>query len=481
VDTEHFERLLTWRDGFALALVIPLAIFATVTPSIAAIGSLGVILIFAISGTVALIQNRLFAEMATMFPDKAGGITMFANEAWKRRCAPLGVLASYGYWSAWSFGMGVFALSFGSLIHAQFFSDVTWSVSLGSADVGLGHLIGLGALIVSTVLNTRGIEFTIGLNKILGGVALLMIAVVVVGPLLTGDFDASGLTYGLNAEGLDWGGWRVALVFLFLFGWTVYGTEVCATIAPEYRDPQRDVSKALMASAALTLVVAVLVPIGLGGTIGDAAIAADPSAALVGVFHEVLGSGSSVVTLVLAASMLMILNVASANSARALFGIADDGMAPIQLAHLNKHGQPSRAIFIGFVVNALLLMFVGNVLGIIFASNVGAFVALTLSLCGFVLLRIDRPDAARPINVGRLGIPLAITLVIFSLTLLVVGFLSPAEAGYGGLTEQIIGVAVLVLPLFLWAYRRVVQDKFPLSLTTASEPVVEPDTEVRRR
>ena len=107
MNSDHFERRLTWRDGFALALVIPLAIFATVTPSIATIGSIGVILVFAICGSVALVQNRLFAEMATMFPDKPGGITMFANEAWKRRCAPLGVLASYGYWAAWSFGMGV--------------------------------------------------------------------------------------------------------------------------------------------------------------------------------------------------------------------------------------------------------------------------------------------------------------------------------------------------------------------------------------
>jgi amino acid transporter len=266
-------------------------------------------------------------------------------------------------------------------------------------------------------------------------------------------------------------------VFLFLFGWTVYGTEVCATIAPEYRDPKRDVRKALMASAALTLVVAVLVPIGLGGTVDDAAIAADPNSALVAAFHEVVGAGASVVTLVLAATMLMILNVSSANSARALYGIADDGMGPTQLAHLNKHGQPSRAILVGFAVNALLLLFVGSVLGIIFASNIGAFVALTLSLCGFVLLRIDRPDAERPFNVGRLGVPLAVALVIYTLTLLVVGFFSPAEAGYGGRTEQLIGLAVLVLPLLLWAYRRVVQDKLPLSLTAVSEPVGEPPTE----
>jgi hypothetical protein len=117
------------------------------------------------------------------------------------------------------------------------------------------------------------------------------------------------------------------------------------------------------------------------------------------------------------------------------------------------------------------------VLGIIFASNVGAFIALTLSLCGSVLLRIDRPNAERPFNVGRLGIPLAIALAIYSLALLIVGFFSPAEAGYGGRTEQIIGLAVLVLPLLLWAYRRVIQDKLPLGLTTGGEPGLEPSTE----
>jgi len=34
----------------------------------------------------------------------------------------------------------------------------------------------------------------------------------------------------------------------------------------------------------------------------------------------------------------------------------------------------------------------------------------------------------------------------------------------------------LVLPMLLWAYRRVVQDKLPLSLTTITEPADRPST-----
>lgn len=473
-----FEKKLNWRDGVAFALIIPIAIFATVAPAIAAVGSLGMVLIVAIASVVALLQNRLFAEMASMFPDKPGGIAMYANEAWKRRFSPLGVIASYGYWAGWAFGMGVFALAFGSLIQAEIFAGSNWSIPVGSADVGLGHVIGLGVLALSTILNSLGVELTIGLNKILGGVALLMIAVVVIGPFLTGDFDASGLTYGLNADGLEWGGLKLAMVFLFLFGWTVYGTEICASIAPEYKDEKRDANRALIFSALLTLVVAILVPIGLGGTVTDAAIAADPAAAYTTAFDEVLGAASVVVTLILAASMLMILNVASADAGRALYGIARDGMGPRQLAVLNRRHQPARAIIVGSVVNAALLLFVGNVLGIIFAANIGYIAAILLSLIGYLMLRRSNPNPERAIRLGGAWSGVAAVLVIYTAALLVVGFLNPDLGGYGGRTEQIVGLAVLLLSLLLWAYRRVVQDKRSLSLATGDEEVPGPSTTI---
>jgi len=62
--------------------------------------------------------------------------------------------------------------------------------------------------------------------------------------------------------------------------------------------------------------------------------------------------------------------------------------------------------------------------------------------------------------------------VIYTVVLLLVGFMPPADAGYGGRTEQIIGLGVLVRPLLLWAYRRIVQDKLPLEMTVG-DPVVD--------
>src|SRR5262245_1556883 len=98
-----FARVLTWRDGFTISLVIPVAIFATIGPSIATVGSGSLAVMFAIAGTFAIIQNFLFAEMAAMFPDKAGGISLYAHEAFKRYFAPLGCVIVFGYWAGWAF------------------------------------------------------------------------------------------------------------------------------------------------------------------------------------------------------------------------------------------------------------------------------------------------------------------------------------------------------------------------------------------
>jgi amino acid transporter len=469
-----FRRELSWRDGFAIALVIPVAIFATIGPAIAAIGTWAVAALFAISCVLALAQNRIFAELSAMFPDKPGGIALYAHEAWRRYFTPIGSIAAFGYWAGWAFANAVFALTLGQLLQAQFFPDATWTVSVGGPDVGLAHFIGVGCLITVWGLNTLGIRPAVQLNKVLGLVAVGLMGILVVGPLLTGDFHVHNLTWGLGADDQAWGGLRLALVFLFIFGWTAYGTEIGATFAPEYRNRHRDTSLALRCAGLFTLVVATTLPLGLGGNVGDAAITKDPGGFYTGAFERVIGPASGLVTIVLCASLYLVMNSCTADAGRALYGIAKDDMTIKQLNHLNSNGVPARAMFLDLVLNIVMVLFVGNVLAIIFTANVGYFVAICFALSGFLLLRRDRPDWPRPIRLGRGWIAVATALVAVNLVLLVVGFLNPADAGYGGATEQLIGVGILLLSVVLFAYRRLVQDHAALQLAERV-PAVAPD------
>src|SRR5690606_30751261 len=108
----------------------------------------------------------------------------------------------------------------------------------------------------------------------------------------------------------------------------------------------------------------------------------------------------------------------------------------------------------------------------IFASNIGYILATVFALSGFILLRRDRPDWPRLIRLKRGWIVIAAVLTLYNLGLLVIGGLSPAEAGYGGLTEQLIGAGVLVLSLVLFAYRRIIQDGGSLRLREVGEAAV---------
>ena len=83
-------------------------------------------------------------------------------------------------------------------------------------------------------------------------------------PYITGDWSSSNIDFNIGANG----GLALALVWLYFMCWSSYGIEVVATFAPEYRDTQRDTRMALRTAALFSAVVYVLLPLGLGGTLG---------------------------------------------------------------------------------------------------------------------------------------------------------------------------------------------------------------------
>jgi trimethylamine:corrinoid methyltransferase-like protein len=102
---------------------------------IGAVGAWGTILIAGLVAVIAVVQGFLFAEMASMFPDKPGGIALYAHEAWKRYFAPIGSLAAFGYWMGYSLVLAITGIIVGSLVQAQWFPNVTWTVSTGAVDL----------------------------------------------------------------------------------------------------------------------------------------------------------------------------------------------------------------------------------------------------------------------------------------------------------------------------------------------------------
>ena len=99
---------------------------------------------------------------------------------------------------------------------------------------------------------------------------LIPLLIFIVLPYFTGDWHSSNITYQhvANPNGGNFSNLSVALMWLFIMGWSAYGVEICASFAPEYHDTKQDTSLALRSTAAFSLFVFIFLPLGLGGVVG---------------------------------------------------------------------------------------------------------------------------------------------------------------------------------------------------------------------
>jgi amino acid transporter len=266
------------------------------------------------------------------------------------------------------------------------------------------------------------------------------------------------------------------LTWLYFMGWSSYGFEACATVAPEYRDTARDTPKALRASATFSVLVYALLPLGLGGTLSTSQVADDPTAiAFFKTAFDAIGGHfiGGVLVVCLCCGIVLTMSTATMDGSRALYGIAKDGMTIKQLGTLNKYNVPERGMFVDAALNIFLAVFFGTAIEILAAGNLGYILAHVFALSGFLLLRRDRPGWPRPIRLSRVWVPIAALLALANLAFIVLGgFVFADKYGYG-LSKTLIGVGVLCISVLLYVYRRRVQDGLPLHWREATPSMPE--------
>src|SRR5262245_39331931 len=291
VEERQLVKSMTWWDGFVVALANPGFLIAALGASIGVLGTTGAFVLWTISVLLGALQNNIYAELATMFPEKPGGIALFAHEAWRKYLTFIGPVATFGYWFAWSSVLAINGLVVGTLMQSEWFSGSTWSHSGAGFDINLAILLGCFAILIVWIINVYGVRPAVWLGYVTGALLLLPIFVLVFLPYVTGDWHSSNMQWNIGTGG----GLGLAMTWLYFMGWSSYGFEAVASFAPEYRDPVRDTPRALRASAAFSVLVYALLPLGIGGTLGTEAIANDPTfiAFYTDAFKELVGNALS--------------------------------------------------------------------------------------------------------------------------------------------------------------------------------------------
>ncbi|MHA3724982.1 APC family permease [Leucobacter sp. HY1910] len=456
---EEYAQTLRWWDGFTISLSIPAALFIGMGYAIGAVGGWTTLALLGAVAIIACLQNFIYSELAGMFPRIVGGIAAYANEAWRSRTTIVGPLAAFGYWFAWSSSLAIYGIQIGSLVQAQWFPEQTWTISTGLADIGFAHFVGLGVLVLGWILNILGMRVAMWLMYVTGAVILIPIIVFALAPFFSGQWDVANLEWGLADSGEA--GWTTWIAWMFVLAWSVYGVESVASFTPEYKRPVSDTRRALRLAGVFVIAVYVLVPLGVGGLADRQDVISDPVAFYSGLFENLLPGSGPVVTICLIAGLMLLMMMTTADGGRVLQGSAEQGLTIKQLGELNRFGMPARAMTFDLVLNVILIVFVGEALAVITAGIMGYILCHVLALSGFVLLRIDRPHAPRPIRLGKAWVYVAALLAIVDLSVWAIGTANAEITGYGGPREILIAVFVLATSIVLYAIRRVGQDKQP--------------------
>jgi amino acid transporter len=308
------------------------------------------------------------------------------------------------------------------------------------------------------LFNVFGVRPFQWFTYVTGVLMMIPLFVLMFGPLIAGDWHSSNVHWALAST--QWGGVKIALVWLFIMTWSAGGVEVCATFTPEYKT-RRDSTIALRSTASFSLLVYILLPLGLGGYSGIPSTSAILSnSTYVTALNTIVGRGVTDVLLIfLILSFLLSMGTSTADAGRALYGISRVGLTIKQLGVLNRYHVPGRAMTVDLVVNTCLILFISSNLAILYMSNIGYVLCHVLAMSAFLLLRKDRPNWPRPVKVSAPWVALAGILMIYYAVILIVGAGAPKLNGYGTWTDFAIGIGILIASVLLFIYRRVVQDK----------------------
>jgi amino acid transporter len=467
IEERQLLKTLRWYDGFVIALANPGFLLGSLGYSVGDLGGWGAMMLWGIAAFVAVFIMTIYAELAAMFPDKSGGFPLYAHEGWRKYSTLIGPIATFGYWIGWSVVLSVFGLFIGTIVQGAWFPgspigspyDDGW-FSTGPVGFGLSQAVAIGLILSVWLFNVFGARVGVTFGYLAGILLMIPLFIFMFIPFITGDWESSNLTYKLNDPGLAWGGWQLALVWLWIMSWSAWGVDTCATFAPEYKDTVRDTKLALRSAALFSLVVYTILPFGLVGGVGEETVA---NFDYVGALNTLVGSDAATdfFVVVIIASFIISMNTATADGGRALYGISRDGMTIKQLGTLNRFHVPGVGMSLDMLINVLFVLFIGNIFGILAASNIGYVLAHVFALSAFLLLRKDRPNWPRPIKLGKVWLPIAFVLFLYCVVITVVGvgWFQTSAGGYGGTEEKIIGFAVLGASLVLFFFRRIVQDR----------------------
>ena len=469
---DRLERSIDWKQGLAIALGVPLLIL----PSLGYLPmyvSAAAILVWGMSVLQGFMQSTAYAEMATTFP-KASGLPGFAQHVFRTenykgkydKGKLIGGFSAWSYWFAWNPVLAIFSILVGGYLHGLF-------PVLAETFTAYQLALISGAVIFTVlfIVNWFGLKDGAKLGYVLAAFSLIPLVVLTVAPFATGHVELSNIIGSWMPADWAWDMHHVLILFgIFAIAqWSACAWETAAIYGPEYKNPSRDVPKALYACGIICFFSFVLVQSAVIGVLGVEGVLAEPLSPLIPVAQAVFGQAGTMVTIImLIAAMVLIIQTAYLGSSRAMHSMSTEGNLPKVFGKTNRQGTPFVAMLVIGGFN-LVLISMGTPAAILAASAIGYTCANGISLFAYVRAKTHPAFAnlERPFKAPKGWKKVALIFGLFNLPLCLVGvvYLNSLEVGW---TSTWVGFLVLSLYIPIWLYTQREARRSKLAAGTAA-------------
>ena len=424
---------LSARDGVSLVVGIVIGSGIYLVPGAvgAHLASLrSVLAIWVAGGLLTLFGALSLAELGAMFP-AAGGLYAYLREAYGRPVAFL-----YG-WSLLSMiqtgSIATLAAGFGLYLAQLLALTPRQQTALAAS-----------AVLTLTALNLLSLRHTKHLQNVATGAKIL--GLFALGVLLFRRGGAMNLRAGWNAP--EHAGLLSAGAALVAVLWAYEGWHAVSFTAGEFREPQRDLPRSLVAGTAMVAAIYILMNIAYYSILTPGRIAGMGSAAA-GAMQAAYGPGAiRLVSALILISILGAMNATILTGPRVYYAMARDGVFFAALAKTSaKNKVPALAIVVQGVW-ATGLTLAGTYQQLFTYVVFTAWIFYGLAVAGVIVLRIQDPARRRSFRT-----PLYPLLPIL-FVLAAVGIVASTIAADPFHTMLGAGAVLIGLPLYLLFTRR---------------------------
>lgn len=389
----HLSRHIDWKGAFVIGLAGTILVTGVTGPVLAGLGS-AAIPNFVLTTLAGLLLCLFLAELAAMFPDRAGGPPAYAYMGfmkWPKTARQVNGATAWAYWLGWN---PVIAVNM--LLVVTYVNALAKPFGLEFNPILLGTILTVALFLVAYMGIRPGAVF----SYVLAVLCILPLVVLAVAPFL---FKPELINWDnlipLNVLGdsiFSRVGIMLFMQYAFLTTWNSIAMEAAACYIAECKNPSRDAPIAMILEGILGVFIYVMVPLSFLLVLGAKAIEQDPYAMFVNFVNPIFGKvGVWLVTVMLLAALLLSALNAIMGCARSLYQMSLDGQCPRIFAHCNKHNVPDFAMALNVVVN-VGLMAIETPAYIMVVSNVGYVISFVPVLIGYYLLRKNHPEYERP-------------------------------------------------------------------------------------